>query len=60
MKTDSAQVGPNADFKVCTSCGQRKDIHEFHRFGKDGNRIGKWCEPCLQRQKRRRAANQAQ
>lgn len=49
METGQANV--ISDFKVCTSCGQRKGLHEFHRFGKDGKRVGKWCEECFQRRK---------
>jgi hypothetical protein len=59
MKANLDQASTRTDSKVCTSCGQQKDLHEFHRFGKDGKRVGKWCEACLQRQKRRRAAKQA-
>jgi hypothetical protein len=54
MKSDLDQTNSNEDLKVCTSCGQRKSLHEFHHFGKDRKRVGKWCELCLQRQKRRR------
>ena len=32
--------------KVCTSCGKEKSVSDFHRFGKDGSRVGKWCEDC--------------
>ena len=35
--------------KVCTSCGKQKPVSDFHRFGKDGSRIGKWCEECYTR-----------
>lgn len=35
--------------KVCGSCGKEKSVTEFHRFGKDGARIGKWCEACYTR-----------
>ena len=35
--------------KVCTSCGREKPSSEFHRFGKDSSRIGKWCEECYTR-----------
>jgi hypothetical protein len=34
------------DRKVCTSCNVEKPVSEFHRFGKDDSRIGKWCEAC--------------
>lgn len=34
--------------KTCTYCGKRKPIAEFHQFGKNPVRIGKWCEPCYQ------------
>jgi hypothetical protein len=54
MNSDLDQTNSNANFKVCTSCGQRKGLPEFHHFGKDKKRVGKWCELCLQRQKRRR------
>lgn len=37
--------------KICTCCGQAKLITEFHRFGKDGSRIGKWCKPCYAKNK---------
>jgi len=36
--------------KVCNSCGKEKPVAEFHRFGKDGSRIGKWCEECYTKQ----------
>ena len=32
--------------KVCTSCKVEKPVSDFHRFGRDGSRIGKWCEAC--------------
>lgn len=32
--------------KVCTSCNVEKPISEFHHYGKDDSRIGKWCETC--------------
>ena len=32
--------------KVCTSCRKDKPVSDFHRFGKDGSRLGKWCEDC--------------
>ena len=32
--------------KVCTSCNVEKPVSAFHRFGKDGSRVGKWCEDC--------------
>lgn len=35
--------------KLCTACQRRKILQEFHRYGKGGSRIGKWCEPCFQR-----------
>ena len=34
------------EMKVCTSCGKEKPVSDFHRFGKEGSRIGKWCEAC--------------
>lgn len=43
--------------KVCTSCGQDKPITAFHRFGKDGSRIGKWCSPCYAKNKPAKSAN---
>ena len=39
----------NMETKVCTSCNLQKPIADFHRFGKDGARIGKWCEECYTR-----------
>jgi hypothetical protein len=35
--------------RVCTKCRQAKAPSEFHHFGKDRSRIGKWCEDCYQR-----------
>ena len=35
--------------KVCTSCGKQKAVSDFHRFGKDESRVGKWCEECYTR-----------
>jgi hypothetical protein len=32
--------------KVCTSCKKEKPVLAFHRYGRDGYRIGKWCEDC--------------
>ena len=32
--------------KVCTSCNVEKPVSEFHRYGKDDSRVGKWCEDC--------------
>jgi hypothetical protein len=40
----------NADPRFCASCKRRLPIDQFHHFGKDGARIGKWCEECYQRQ----------
>jgi hypothetical protein len=37
--------------KVCTSCGQAKPLDQFHRFGKDLIRVGKWCEECFKKKK---------
>ena len=34
------------EFKICTSCGKEKSVADFHKFGKDGSRVGKWCEDC--------------
>ena len=37
------------DTKVCTSCRIEKPISEFHHFGKNDSRVGKWCEACYQK-----------
>jgi hypothetical protein len=37
--------------KVCTSCSQQKPVSDFHHFGKDGSRVGKWCKPCYEKNK---------
>ena len=39
--------------RVCTSCKVAKPESEFHRFGKDQSRIGKWCESCYVRNKKK-------
>jgi hypothetical protein len=38
--------------KTCTACKTEKPLTEFHRFGKNGGQVGKWCEPCFQKKKR--------
>jgi hypothetical protein len=35
--------------RECTSCQRRLPTDCFHKFGRDGQKIGKWCEPCYQR-----------
>lgn len=40
-----------AEMKVCTCCKQSKNLAEFHRFGKDLSRVGKWCEECYLKKK---------
>lgn len=40
--------------KVCTSCGETKRTGEFHHFGAEKERVGKWCESCFQRTNGRR------
>lgn len=37
--------------KICTSCKIEKPESDFHRFGKDGSRVGKWCEACYTKNK---------
>jgi hypothetical protein len=41
--------------KVCTKCRVAKSPTEFHHFGMDGSRIGKWCEACYQKHGNRKA-----
>ena len=38
--------------KICTSCRAEKPVAEFHRFGPNGERVGKWCEECYKKNKR--------
>ena len=35
--------------KVCTSCRMEKPVSEFHHFGKNLSRVGKWCEACYEK-----------
>jgi len=39
--------------KQCTYCKLEKPESEFHHFGKDGARIGKWCTVCYQKNKKK-------
>ncbi len=39
--------------KVCSSCKVDKPESEFYRFGKDGSRVGKWCEICYSKNKKK-------
>lgn len=40
--------------KVCAACQTVKLLSEFHRFGKGKQRVGKWCEPCFEKNNGRR------
>lgn len=40
---------PQESAKSCTKCRKAKASSQFHRFGKDRSRIGKWCEECYQK-----------
>ena len=40
------------EMKVCTSCRAEKPLTQFHRFGANGERVGKWCEECYKKNKR--------
>jgi hypothetical protein len=46
--------------KMCTSCKTEKPESEFHRFGKDGARIGKWCKDCYTKNKKKTPRRSAQ
>ena len=39
--------------RICTSCKVQKPLADFHRFGRDGSRIGRWCEACYQKRAER-------
>jgi hypothetical protein len=45
LDSDSQEL-THMNTRVCTSCKKEKPLSEFHRFGKDGSRIGKWCDEC--------------
>lgn len=39
--------------KMCSSCKTEKPESEFHHFGKDGARVGKWCRDCYSKNKKK-------
>lgn len=39
--------------RVCSSCRETKPLAEFHKFGPNRERVGKWCEDCYQKNKAR-------
>ena len=45
------------DTKKCTHCREDKPLTDFHVFGRNRERIGRWCAVCYDKNAKQRAAS---